>query len=112
MPPFGRGPRGLARRLLEEHAVPRPGRSAAEGKGDRAMIDDKPLWKAYRVQQVDAFGYATERWGVREEYRDGATRHIHHQVFETEEDAQILAIKFNSYARQGRTYDNAMKAWG
>jgi hypothetical protein len=75
------------------------------------MNDDKAEWKAYQVQQTDLRGYASERFGVREEYTDGATACIHNQVFETREEAQLLASKFNLYARKGRTYDNTMKRW-
>jgi hypothetical protein len=78
---------------------------------EQGMDDEKPMWKAYMVRQTDMRGYSSERFGVREEYSDGATRDIHNEVFETREEAQLLASKFNLYARKGRTYDNTMKRW-
>ena len=36
---------------------------------------DRTTWKVYPVRRTDLYGYAKERFGVREEYPDGATRH-------------------------------------
>ena len=74
-------------------------------------VTEVPLWRAYLVQQTDAFGYDRERWGVREEYRDGSTRYIHNQVLEDREQAEKLAAQFNFNVRKGKQYDNAMKTW-
>jgi hypothetical protein len=73
--------------------------------------DERPTWKVYEVRRPDMFGYDSVKYGVREEYTDGATRYIHNEVLETPEQAQLLASKFNVNARKGMTYDNTMKTW-
>jgi hypothetical protein len=73
--------------------------------------EERPLWKAYTARKTDLRGYDDEKYGVREEYTDGATRYVHNEVFDTHEEAQLLASKFNLYARKGRVYDNIMKRW-
>ena len=72
---------------------------------------DEPRWKAYPVRQSDMFEYSTEKYGVREEYPEGATRYIHNETFETEEEAQMVAARFNINRQKGKTYDNVMKTW-
>lgn len=72
---------------------------------------ERPVWKVYEVRDTDMYGYHTIRYAVREEYADGATRHIHNERVDTPEEAQLLASKFNLYARKGRRYDNVMKTW-
>lgn len=72
---------------------------------------EKPNWRAYEVRQADMFGYEKVKYGVREEYTDGATRYIHNELFDTREQAQLLATQFNLYVRKGRSYDNTMKRW-
>jgi len=73
--------------------------------------DERPTWKAYEVRRPDMYGYDTVKYGVREEYEDGATRSIHSELFDTREEAQLLASKFNMNARKGHSYDNVMKTW-
>lgn len=73
--------------------------------------DDRTTWKVYVVRRNDLYGYGTERYGVREEYPDGATRFVHDETFETAEEAQLVAARFNQKARKGGVYDNALKAW-
>jgi hypothetical protein len=73
--------------------------------------EETPRWRAYEVQQSDAFGYGTAKYGVREEYEDGATRYIHNVVFDTREEAEQVAAKFHINSRKGMTYDNVMKQW-
>jgi hypothetical protein len=73
--------------------------------------DERPTWKVYEVQTPDMFGYANVKYGVREEYTDGATRYIHNEALDSADEAQLLAARFNGYARKGRTYDNRMKTW-
>lgn len=72
---------------------------------------DRITWRTYPVARRDAFGYQVVEYGVREEYDDGATRAIHNETFATEEEAQLLASRFNLFVRKGQTYDNAMKKW-
>jgi hypothetical protein len=73
--------------------------------------EDRTTWKVYPVRRNDLYGYAKERFGVREEYPDGATRHVHDETYDTAEEAQLVATKFNQKARKGAVYDNALKAW-
>lgn len=73
--------------------------------------DDRTTWKVYTVRRNDLYGYGTEKYGVREEYPDGATRDAHNETFDTPEEAQLLAARFNQNARKGSVYDNAMKTW-
>ena len=73
--------------------------------------EERPLWRAYKTQETDSHGYASEKFGVREEYGDGATRYIHSETMDTIEEAQLLASKFNMNIRKGKTYDNRMKSW-
>jgi hypothetical protein len=75
------------------------------------VTTDTPRWRAYKASQTDGFGYDRERWGVREEYQDGATRYVHNQVFEDASEAETMAAKFNLNVRKGMTYDNVMKQW-
>lgn len=75
------------------------------------MTEDRPRWQAYEVKQTDAFGYDRVRYGVREAYADGATRHVHNELFEEPDAAEQLAARFNLNARKGMAYDNAMKRW-
>jgi hypothetical protein len=75
------------------------------------VMTETVRWKAYQVQQHDAFGYSRVRYGVREYYEDGATRFIHNEVFDTQEEAEALAARFNLNNRKGMTYDNVMKVW-
>lgn len=79
----------------------------ATGNGN----DDIPRWRAYKASRTDGFGYEVEKYGVREEYADGATRYVHNQVFDTLEEAEQLAARFHLNARKGMTYDNSMKQW-
>ena len=74
-------------------------------------VHEKPRWKAYEVRQADMYGYEKVKYGVREEYTDGATRSIHNELLDTVEEAQLLASKFNVNARKGMEYDNTMKTW-
>ena len=76
-----------------------------------ASTDDRLTWKAYEIRETDLHGYDTVRFGVREEYDDGATRYIHNERFDTREEAQLLASRFNLLARKGHRYDNSMKQW-
>lgn len=76
-----------------------------------AVMTEQLRWKVYQASQTDAFGYDKLRYGVREEYDDGATRYIHNQVFEELEEAQALANRFNGNMRKGMKYDNTMKTW-
>ena len=78
---------------------------------DARTQKDEPRWTAYKTQLTDGFGYDKERWGVREEYPDGATRHIHDEVYATEEEAMQVAARFHLNAKKGKTYDNVMKEW-
>jgi len=73
--------------------------------------DERTTWKVYPVRRNDLYGYGAEKYGVREEFADGATRHVHNETFETPEEAQLLAAKFNQNARKGGVYDNVMKTW-
>jgi hypothetical protein len=75
------------------------------------VMTEQVRWKVYLASQTDGFGYERLRYGVREEYEDGATRAIHNQVFESEEEAQALANRFNGNVRKGMKYDNTMKTW-
>jgi hypothetical protein len=87
-------------------------RQAAMLKGKTMQTTEERLvWRAYEVRETDMFGYHTFKYGVREEYTDGATGAIHNERFATREEAQILASRFNVNARKGRKYDNAMKTW-
>ncbi|MFQ5460113.1 MAG: hypothetical protein ACE5EL_04915 [Anaerolineae bacterium] len=72
---------------------------------------ERVMWKAYEVRETDMYGYDTVKYGVREEYSDGATRAIHNERFANVEEAQMVASKFNVLARKGRSYDNTMKQW-
>ena len=74
-------------------------------------MSDSPMWRPYEVNRPDAFGYDSHKFGVREEYNDGATRYIHTELVPTMEEAETLAARFNVYARKGRKYDNTMKTW-
>lgn len=74
-------------------------------------MSDEPRWKAYTVRQSDAFEYETVKYGVREEYPEGATRYIHNEVFDSEDEAQMIAARFNIHRQKGKTYDNVMKTW-
>lgn len=72
---------------------------------------DRITWQPYPITRRDGFGYSVVEYGVREEYDDGATRAIHNETFATLEEAQILAARFNLFARKGQKYDNSMKKW-
>lgn len=72
---------------------------------------DTPRWRAYPVRQADGFGYADEKYGVREEYSDGATRYVHNELFDTLEQAEQVAARFHLNSKKGMTYDNVMKRW-
>ena len=76
-----------------------------------ASNEEKPRWRAYASQKPDMFGYAKEQYGVREQYADGSTRYIHNETFESQEDAERIAARFNLNAQKGQTYDNVMKVW-
>ena len=73
--------------------------------------DERPTWTEYEVRQHDMYGYFKLKYGVREEYTDGATRFIHNELVDTPEEAQLLASKFNMNTRKGKMYDNVMKSW-
>jgi len=73
--------------------------------------EEVPRWRAYEVRRPDAFGYDVVKYGVREEYGDGATRYIHSQVFATMEEAEQIAARFNINAKKGMAYDNVMETW-
>jgi hypothetical protein len=75
------------------------------------VATDTPRWRVYEVRQQDAFGYDRVRYGLREEYEDGATRCIHNETFEDEAEAQTQAARFNLNAKKGMRYDNIMKTW-
>jgi hypothetical protein len=75
-------------------------------------MSDEPLWKSYTVRRADMFGYDDKvKYGVREEYPDGATRFVHNEVVDTREEADAMAARFNGLRRKGKTYDNTMKEW-
>ncbi|MCE7938152.1 hypothetical protein DCC79_06255 [bacterium] len=76
-----------------------------------AVKEETPRWQAYELRKADIFGYETVRYGVREAYADGATRHVHNEDFATREEAEQLAARFHLNARKGMTYDNVMKRW-
>jgi len=73
--------------------------------------EDKPRWRAYEVRRSDIFGYETVKYGVREEYSDGATRFTHNVMFDTLEEAEQVAARFHINTTKGMTYDNMMKQW-
>lgn len=75
------------------------------------ITEERLAWRAYEARETDMFGYDTIKYGVREEYEDGATGAIHNERFATREEAQILASRFNLNARKGRKYDTVMKTW-
>ncbi len=76
-----------------------------------ATVEEKPRWRAYEVHRPDAFGYDIVKYGVREEYDDGATRYIHNAVFDTREEAEQVAARFHLNTLKGMSYDNVMKQW-
>lgn len=76
-----------------------------------ATTVERPRWRVYEVRETDMYGYYKTKYGVREEYTDGATRYTHSERFEAREDAERLAALFEVNARKGKTYDNVMKAW-
>jgi hypothetical protein len=78
---------------------------------DSPRTTDEPRWSVYEARQRDGFGYEKVRYGIREEYADGATRFTHNETFETREEAEILAARFHLNSRKGKTYDNVMKTW-
>lgn len=75
------------------------------------LLEDRTTWRVYEVSEKDIYGYGKTSYGIREEYPDGATRFIHDERFDTAEEAQIAASKFNLNARKGQSYDNRMKRW-